>query len=62
MGGQPGAGTLTALAEAIGGADLATKADLRDLEQRPTIKFGSMMIVAVGVIVAALRCLPAAHP
>jgi hypothetical protein len=55
-----------ALAEAIGGAELVTKSDLRielhDLEQRLTIKFGSMLIVAVGIIIAALRFLPAAHP
>jgi hypothetical protein len=55
-----------ALAEAIGGADLATKSDtqmaLRDLEQRLTIKFGGMLIVAVGIILAALRYLPAPHP
>ena len=47
-----------ALAEALGGADLAAKVDLRDLEQRLTIKFGGMLIVAVGVILAALRYLP----
>lgn len=55
-----------ALAEAIGGAELVTKTDmqisLHDLEQRLTIKFGSMLIVAVGVILAALRFFPAAHP
>ena len=51
-----------ALAEAIGGAELTTKADLRDLEQRLTIRFGSMLIVAVGIILAALRFLPPAHP
>ena len=51
-----------ALAEALGGADLTTKVDLRDLEQRLTIKFGGMLIVAVGVILAALRYLPATHP
>ncbi len=51
-----------ALAEALGGADLAAKVDLRDLEQRLTIKFGGMLIVAVGVILAALRYLPATHP
>jgi hypothetical protein len=50
-----------ALAEAVGGADLATKADLRDLEQRLTIRFGGMLIVAVGVILAALRYFPP-HP
>jgi hypothetical protein len=51
-----------ALAEAIGGAELATKADLRELEQRLTIKFGSMLIVAVGILVAALRFFPGPHP
>lgn len=55
-----------ALAEAIAGAELVTKTDmpvgLRDLEQRLTIKVGSMIIVAVGVILAALRFLPAPHP
>jgi hypothetical protein len=50
-----------ALAEAVGGADLATKADLRDLEQRLTIRFGGMLIVTVGVILAALRYFPP-HP
>jgi hypothetical protein len=49
-----------ALAEAIGGAELATKADLRELEQRLTIKFGSMLIV--GILLAALRFFPAPHP
>lgn len=51
-----------ALAEAVGGAELATKVDLRELEQRMTIKFGSMLIVAVGIIIAALRFFPTAHP
>jgi len=50
-----------ALAEAIGGAELATKVDLRDLEQRLIIKLGGMMIVAVGIVLAALRFLPPAH-
>jgi hypothetical protein len=53
-----------ALAEAIGGAELVTKAHLavalRDLEQRLTIKFGGMMVVAVGVILAAPRYFPRA--
>lgn len=52
--------------EAIGGAELVTKVDLqvapRDLEQRLIVKIGGMMIVAVGVIVAALRFLPATYP
>ena len=51
-----------ALAEAVGGAEIATKADLRDLEQRLTIKFGGMLVVAVGVMLAALRYFPAPHP
>ncbi|HEV7996868.1 MAG TPA: hypothetical protein VGP52_11480 [Stellaceae bacterium] len=51
-----------ALAEAIGGAELATKADLRELEQRLTIKFGSVLIVAVGILLAALRFFPGPHP
>ena len=51
-----------AFAEAMGVADLATKADLRDLEQRLTIRFGGMLVVAVGVILAGMRFLPAPHP
>jgi hypothetical protein len=50
-----------ALIEAVGGADLVTKADLRDLEQRLTIRLGGMLVVAVGVILAALRYIPP-HP
>ena len=58
--------TAEALVEVIGGAELVTRADmlvaLRDLEQRLIIKVGGMMIVAVGVILAALRFLPASQP
>jgi hypothetical protein len=50
-----------ALTEALGGANIATKADLRDLERRLTITFGSMLIVAVDVILASMRSLPATH-
>ena len=54
-----------ALVEAIGGAELVTKSDLqvalRDLEQRLIIKVGGMMIVAVGIVLAALRFLPPAY-
>ena len=50
-----------ALAEAMAGAELATKADLRDLEQRLTIRLGGMLVVAVGVLLAAIRYLPAGH-
>jgi hypothetical protein len=42
-----------AIAEAV--AQLATKADLRELEQRMTIKFGGMIVVAVGVILAGFK-------
>jgi hypothetical protein len=59
---EPAEEAAEALAEAIGGAEFATKADFRDLEQRLIIKIGGMMIVAVGSILAALRFLPASHP
>jgi hypothetical protein len=49
----------SALVEAASGAELATKGDLVNLEQRMTIRFGSMLIVAVGVLLAAIRYLPA---
>ena len=49
-----------ALAEAVGGAEIATKVDLRDLEQRLTIKFGGILVIAVGIL--ALRYFPAPHP
>jgi 2-phosphoglycerate kinase len=42
-----------AIAEAV--SQLATKADLRELEQRMTIKFGGMMVVAVGIILAGFK-------
>jgi hypothetical protein len=42
-----------AFAEAV--SQLATKGDLRDLEQRMTIKFGWMIVVAVGVILAGFK-------
>jgi hypothetical protein len=42
-----------AIAEAV--SQLATKADLRELEQRMTIKFGGMMVVAVGIILADFK-------
>jgi len=55
-----------ALSESVGGAELVSKsgmlAALRDLEQRLTIRIGSMMVVAVGVLLAAQRYLPAPHP
>jgi hypothetical protein len=46
-----------AIAEAI--SELVTKTDLqtamRDLEQRLTIRLGSMMVVAVGIILADFK-------
>nr|WP_294526868.1 hypothetical protein [uncultured Rhodopila sp.] len=35
------------------------KRDLVDLEQRVTIRFGGMLVAAVGIILAAFRYLPA---
>jgi hypothetical protein len=35
---------------------------LPGLEQRPTIRLGGMLVIAVGVILTAIRYLPAAHP
>jgi hypothetical protein len=34
-------------------AQLATKTDLRDLEQRMTIRVGGMLVIATGVLLAA---------
>jgi hypothetical protein len=52
----------SALAEALSGTELATKTDLKtevhDLEQRFTIRFRSMLVVATGIILAAIRYLP----
>jgi hypothetical protein len=53
---------VAALTEAATVADHVIKVDLttaiRDLEQPPTIRFGRMLVVAVGVILAAIRYLP----
>ena len=35
--------------------EMATKADLRELELRMTIKLGGMLVVAVGVIAALIK-------
>ena len=43
----------------MSGADLATKQDLCDLEQRLTIRVGGMSVAGVGIIVAAMRLFPA---
>jgi hypothetical protein len=38
--------------------ELATKADLRELELRMTVKLGGLIVAATGVILAAIRYLP----
>ena len=73
------AGAAEALAEALVGAELATKGDILAmkgdlgviearlmaamelLRRDMTIKIGSMMVIAVGVLLAAIRYLPP-HP
>ncbi|MBY6243704.1 DUF1640 domain-containing protein [Methylosinus sp. Sm6] len=35
--------------------ELATKADLRELEMRMTVKLGGLIIGATGVLIAAMR-------
>ncbi len=43
-------------------ADIAdVRSDVKFLEQRMTIKLGGMMIIAVGILMAAIRYLPP-HP
>lgn len=37
------------------------RADMRDLESRMTIKLGGMLVVITGILLAAIRYLPAAH-
>jgi hypothetical protein len=60
----------SALADAAVGADVATKQDLLltrqlltralvELEQRVTIRLGGLIVVAVGVLLAGIRYLPA---
>jgi hypothetical protein len=69
LSGPVAAGAAEAFAEALGGADLATKSDIgtlrtelkNDIEllrRDLTIRLGSMMIVAVGVLLAAIRFMP----
>jgi hypothetical protein len=43
-----------AVAQATIGADLATKADLRELEQRLTIRVGGMLIIAVVILLTGM--------
>ncbi|HET8996405.1 MAG TPA: hypothetical protein VFN42_07030 [Acetobacteraceae bacterium] len=65
------AGTAAALADAMVGADLATRSDLALTEGRVmgalellrrdmTIKLGGMIFIAVGIILTAMRFMP--HP
>ena len=76
--------TAEALADAMSGAELATKADLAAvqaglkaeisalraelrteielLRRDLTIRLGSMIVVAVGILLAAIRYLPNPHP
>jgi hypothetical protein len=65
--------TAEALADAMSGAELATKADLVAIETKLTaeiellrrdltIRLGSMIVVAVGILLAAIRYLPSPHP
>jgi hypothetical protein len=85
------ADTAEALAEAMSGAELATKsglalirtemaglraelkadiaalraelrADIELVRRDLTIRLGGMMVVAVGILLAAIRYLPASHP
>ena len=64
--------TAEALAEALSGAELATTADLAVLRAELkaeigllrrdiTIRRGSMIVVAVAILLAAIRYLPASH-
>jgi hypothetical protein len=53
---EPQAEAVTTILRDIREADfsqLATKADLRDLEQRITIRVGGMLVLATGVLLAA---------
>jgi len=47
----------SAVRDSTESADVATKADLRELELRMTIKLGSMMVVAVAVVAALTKLL-----
>lgn len=51
-------GAAEALADAMHGAEIATKPDLERLELRLTIRFGVMLAAAVGVLVTVLQLFP----
>jgi hypothetical protein len=81
--GKQAADTAEALAEAMAGAEIATKSDLAAhgaelkadiaalraelkaeielLRSDLTIRLGGMMVVAVGILLVAIRYLPAGH-
>lgn len=45
------------LREANSEAEIATKTDLRELEYRLIIKLGTMIVVAIGVVVTLVKLL-----
>ena len=47
---------VSTVSNAISG-DVATKADLKELELRMTLRFGGMIIAAVAILIAAMRFL-----
>ena len=56
--------TAEALAEAMSGAELTAIADVAELRvaaARPDDPLGSMTAVTVGILLAAIRYLPASH-
>jgi hypothetical protein len=44
-----------AFRDAHADAEVATKADLRDMEQRLIIKLGAMIVVAVGMVATVVK-------
>ena len=56
-----GLATKTDLKSEVATLRFELKADMRDLEQRMMIKLGGMLVVTVGVLVAAQRFLPPVH-
>jgi hypothetical protein len=49
----------SALTEVAAGAEIATKRDLFEIEQRLTSRLCGLIVVAVGIILAAFKDLPA---
>jgi hypothetical protein len=54
FGAEQAEGVADALSEAFQG-EIATKTDLRELEHRLTIKIGSRLVVAVGILTALIK-------